>query len=106
MIADRPTFLYAIRSEDSKFVSDCLARSDISTIQTKNYGYIVYYSPSPEELHEGIPFQVEVHKIDTNPYSASALGLFKAAKVCIDGEIPHCSNVCEYCRWKENSGRY
>lgn len=72
--------------------------------QTKKQAYIVYYSPSPGEVHQGIPFQVEVHLIDTFPQKA--LALFKQAKICLEGEIPERNQTCEFCKWGQEAARF
>ena len=71
---------------------------------TKNLAYIVYYSPQPGELHNGIPFAVGVHQIETFP--ERAFQLYQRAKSCLDGEIPDSSATCEFCRWKSEANKY
>ncbi len=71
---------------------------------TKNLAYIVYYSPQPGELHNGIPFAVEVHQIRTYPDRTH--GLYKKAKICLENEIPAPSESCEFCKWKAQADRF
>lgn len=72
--------------------------------KTKNQAYIVYYSPSSGELHQGIPFNIEVHQMETFP--ERAYDLYKAARLCLEAEIPGSSESCEFCRWGEQAARY
>lgn len=62
-----------------------------------NTGYIVYYYPDFGELHNGIPFRVIAHKLDTCP--ERAFRIFKEALECIDGEEPAPSKTCEMCNY-------
>lgn len=71
---------------------------------TRNLAYIVYYSPRPGELHQGIPFAVEVHQIET--YPERTFQLYQRAKSCLDGEIPDSSDNCEFCRWSRAASQY
>jgi len=75
-----------------------------SGYQIKNQAYIVYYSPIPGELHQGVPFQVEVHRIDT--YPDRVLQLFQQAKLCLAGEIPESGSECGFCSWSKQAGKY
>lgn len=70
----------------------------------KNLAYIVYYSPLPGELHNGIPFAVEVHEIQT--YPDRVYEFYKNAKICLESEIPGPSESCEFCRWKALADRF
>jgi hypothetical protein len=69
--------------------------------KTDNKAYIVYYSPSPGELHEGFPFQVEIHCIDTQPETAYVL--YREAQQCLGGGIPDFNENCEFCKWGKTS---
>lgn len=71
---------------------------------TRNLAYIVYYSPRPGELHQGIPFAVEVHQIETFP--ERAFQLYRSAKNCLAGEIPDSSADCDFCRWRRAASQY
>jgi hypothetical protein len=71
---------------------------------TKNLAYIVYYSPRSGELHNGIPFAVGVHQIETFP--ERTFQLYQRAKSCLDGEIPDSSANCEFCRWSRAASQY
>ncbi len=71
---------------------------------TRNQAYIVYYSPATGELHKGVPFEVEVHSIPTNP--EKAFWHFKSAKACLDGELPESNPKCEFCLWKREASKF
>lgn len=75
-----------------------------SGYRTKNLAYIIYYSPGPGELHHGIPFGVEVHRIKT--YPENAYKYFKQAKSCLDGTLPSSSADCEFCNWNKEVSQY
>jgi hypothetical protein len=75
-----------------------------SGYQTKNEAYIIYYSPCPGELHQGVPFQVEVHRMNT--YPEMALQLYQQAKLCLEGEIPDSDVECEFCAWSREAAKY
>ncbi len=65
--------------------------------KTTNWACIVYYSPAAGELHEGVPFRTEVHKLKTDP--EKAYGIYRRAKECLDCPMPDSNGTCEYCRW-------
>lgn len=69
--------------------------------KTTNWACIVYYSPAPGELHLGVPFQVEVHNLKTD--SNRVFQLFRKAKQCLDGSMPHFNGSCEFCKWARTS---
>jgi len=71
---------------------------------TRNLAYIVYYSPLPGELHNGIPFAVEVHQIKT--YPDRAYQLYKSAKECLMREIPESAATCEFCAWMSRANKF
>lgn len=64
---------------------------------TSRTAYVVYYYPSEGKLHEGFPFGVLVHKIETHPEEAYAV--FAAGCRCLAGALPESSPTCEFCRW-------
>lgn len=49
--------------------------------KTANFAYVVYYSPAEGELHHGIPFKVDVHKLYTDPETVHRL--FIEAQECL-----------------------
>ena len=59
--------------------------------------YVVYYFPVAGALHDGFPFEVAVHKIETDP--DGAYRIFAAGCSCLSGPLPASSSTCEYCRW-------
>ena len=68
--------------------------------QTKREAYLIYYSPSAGELHEGIPFKIAVHRVETNPQNVRET--FRDAKECLVGEIPASGPECGFCNWKRS----
>jgi hypothetical protein len=65
--------------------------------RTRHMAYVVYYVPLEGMLHEGFPFGVTVHQIDTDP--AHAYEVFADACRCLAGSMPESSEACEFCRW-------
>ena len=66
---------------------------------TSRTAYVVYYYPCEGKLHEGFPFDVLVHKIETHPEEAYAV--FAEGCRCLNGPLPEPSPGCEFCRWLE-----
>ena len=66
---------------------------------TSRTAYVVYYFPLEGELHQGFPFGVDVHTIETDP--EGAYEVFAAACRCLAGSLPSCAAACEYCRWAQ-----
>jgi len=60
------------------------------------YGVLVYYIPVDGELHKGIPFQVYVHKVDTDAERAR-IWLRRARAVLDLPDPPEPSADCAYC---------
>jgi len=56
----------------------------------------VYYIPVDGELHKGIPFQVYVHKVDTDAERAR-IWLRRARAVLDLADPPEPSADCAYC---------
>ncbi len=67
---------------------------------TNRHAYVVYYFPVEGVLHEGFPFQVAVHTIETDPDGAYAI--FASACRCLAGPMPESSAACEFCRWAQS----
>ena len=66
---------------------------------TSRTAYVVYYFPVDGPLHEGFPFDVTVHKIETHP--EEAYEIFAAGCRCLAGPLPESSYACEFCRWAQ-----
>lgn len=75
-----------------------------SGYEVKHIAYIVYYSPNNGELHQGFPFQIAVHRMETD--SDFIHRLFIEAKECIEGQIPQPDPECEYCRWLSQATKF
>lgn len=65
--------------------------------------YVVYYFPVEGALHEGFPFRIAVHQIETNPEGAYAI--FQAACRCLEAPLPEAGAACDYCRWADTMNR-
>ena len=64
---------------------------------TNNQAYLVYYYPTPGQLHDNFPFAVSVHELTTNPDRARQV-LHDAVNV-LRGELPDSVKTCAYCGW-------
>ena len=64
---------------------------------TSRTAYVIYYFPVEGTLHNGFPFQVAVHQIATDP--DGAYRVFVNACRCLEGPLPPCGELCEFCRW-------
>ena len=65
--------------------------------RTSRTAYVVYYFPREGELHQGFPFGLVVHTIETDP--DGAYRVFAGACRCLAGALPPSAPTCEYCRW-------
>ena len=70
---------------------------------TSRTAYVVYYFPVEGVLHEGVPFQIAVHEIATDP--EAAYQIFADGCACLAGPLPESSEACEFCRWIEARSR-
>jgi len=69
------------------------------------YGVLVYYVPVAGELHDGFPFRVHVHEVDTDPERARTW--LRRARAVLD--LPHrpeAAPACDYCRWAVDVAPY
>ncbi len=64
---------------------------------TSRTAYVVYYFPVEGVLHDGFPFRVAVHRIETDP--AAAYQVFVDGCACLAGPLPSSADACEFCRW-------
>ena len=67
--------------------------------RTSRTAYVVYYFPVGGVLHNGFPFEVAVHRIATDP--EGAYDTFTSACRCLEGPMPGCGELCEFCRWAD-----
>lgn len=68
---------------------------------TKNLAYLAYWIPTAGVLHQGIPFNVEIKQISTNPDRVRDL-LVKAAFLLNNQAPPAPASDCIFCRWAKN----
>lgn len=85
---------YLIQMDCYTFLLEC------NEYKTKNLGYLVYYYPSPSEIHEGVNFETEVKELGTNP--ERAIDLFNKAIELLKTPLPELIDDCEFCQWYSN----
>lgn len=68
---------------------------------TKAKAYLAYWIPKEGKLHSGIPFNVEVKEITTNPDRVRDL-LLKAALILQKSDPPQAASDCIFCQWAKN----
>lgn len=68
---------------------------------TKNSAFLAYWIPKAGELHSGVPFNVEVKKITTNPARVRDL-LLKVGFVLANNNPPEPGKDCIFCNWSKN----
>ena len=68
-------------------------------LPTRNLAYLVYYYPTPGQLHEKFPFEVAIKPVKTDP--ERGYQVFRDAVNVLRGEIPASSKTCGYCGWLE-----
>jgi hypothetical protein len=64
---------------------------------TSRTAYVIYYFPLNGVLHDGFPFGIAIHEIETHP--DEAYRVFAAACACLAGELPPPAPACAYCQW-------
>jgi len=69
---------------------------------TSRTAFVVYYFPLDGVLHDGFPFGVAVHEIETDP--EGAYQVFADACKCLAGSLPASAPACAYCRWLDARG--
>ena len=65
--------------------------------RTSRTAHVVYYFPVEGALHQGFPFGVAVHTVDTDP--EEAYRVFAEATRCLAGPLPPSAPACAFCRW-------
>jgi hypothetical protein len=66
---------------------------------TRHLAYLVYYYPTPGQLHEKFPFEVVIKPVATDPGRAQQI--FADAVKLLRGDMPPASKVCGYCAWSK-----
>lgn len=67
---------------------------------TKHVAYLVYYYPTPGQLHDHFPFEVVVKEVPTDPQRATKI-FERAVGLLREEEMPAPSKTCEYCGWAQ-----
>jgi len=72
----------------------------VNEMPTKNVAYLVYYYPTPGQLHDHFPFEVVVKEVKTDPERAKKI-FGRALDVLREEEMPVSSKTCGHCSWVE-----
>ncbi|MEZ4210347.1 MAG: hypothetical protein R3B38_01385 [Patescibacteria group bacterium] len=70
-----------------------------SGFPTDHRAYLVYYYPTPGQLHNDFPFVVEVKDVLANPTRAKQV--FEDTVKMLRDKMPAASDRCIYCNWAE-----
>lgn len=65
---------------------------------TSGSAYLVYYYPTPGQLHNNFPFAVSVKEVVANPSRAKQI-FEDAVRLLREDEIPDSAKTCAYCGW-------
>lgn len=65
--------------------------------ETEDYTYLLFYHPNKVNSNGDVVFHTDLIKIEVNIENAERI--FKEALVCLEGEMPNCSESCGFCKW-------
>lgn len=65
---------------------------------TRNMAYLVYYYPTPGQLHDNFPFEVAIKPVKTNPEHAKQV-FTDAVNLLRSSEMPESAKTCSFCAW-------
>ena len=68
-------------------------------LPTRHLAYLVYYYPTPGQLHDNFPFEVVIKPVSTNPKQAKKV--FGDAVKLLRSKMPDSAKTCEHCAWAE-----
>jgi hypothetical protein len=68
-----------------------------------DFALLVYLFPTPGAVEGGIPFGVDVKRIETS--EVEALRILAKAAAIVRGPMPLSSATCEYCKWLTSANR-
>jgi hypothetical protein len=71
---------------------------DKNKYPTKHMAYLVYYYPTPGQLHENFPFEVAIKPVKTNPEHAYKV-FTDAVNLLRSDEMPEAAKTCSFCAW-------
>jgi hypothetical protein len=67
-------------------------------LPTDHKAYLVYYYPTPGQLHNNFPFEVVAKEVAANPMRAKQV-FGDAVALLRSDEMPEPARTCEYCGW-------
>ena len=70
----------------------------VNGYKTTNKAYLAYYYPDDCDIHTGMDIHCAVVEVKTN-YDR-VLKLLQRANKILNGDIPHSSKDCNFCKWK------
>jgi len=68
--------------------------------KTEDYAYLLFYVPKEVNDHGDVVFDIDLVKRKINVDNADKI--FKKAIEVLEGDIPECSDECQFCKWVEN----
>jgi len=73
----------------------------VNGYKTTNKAFLAYYHPDDCDIHNGMCMHCTVIEVETNPDRVT--GILKKAQTILNGEIPECSDNCEFCKWVDKN---
>ncbi len=65
--------------------------------ETEDYAYLLFYHPDKVNENGDVIFNTDLVKMKINVKNAE--NIFKRALEVLNGDMPECSEECEYCKW-------
>jgi len=73
----------------------------VNGYKTTNKAFLAYYHPDDCDIHNGMCMHCSVVEVKTNPGRVTEI--VKKAQKILNGEIPKCSDNCEFCKWVDEN---
>lgn len=71
-----------------------------NNLPTSHLAYLIYYYPTPGQLHDKFPFKVAIKPVNTDPKRAKET--FEKAIELLRSKMPESSPTCQYCAWAQH----
>ena len=73
----------------------------VNGYKTTNKAFLAYYHPDDCDIHNGMCMHCSVVEVKTSPDRVT--GIVKKTQKILNGEIPKCSDNCEFCKWVDKN---